>query len=221
MIAKQLITTSVLPLKSSDSAENALVIMDEYRVSHLPIVDEPDFLGVISDSDIFALNDLKKSIGHHNLSLSRAYVYENQHIFEVIKTFSLLKLTLLPVLDEKNHYLGIITLPDLVQALSGMAAIENPGGVIVLEVNDKDYVLVEIAQIVESNDAKILGMYITSNPDSTQLELTLKINRMDIGPVLQTFFRYNYNVKASWSHEDAYLENIQDRYDSLMNYLNI
>jgi len=221
MIAKQLITTTVFPLKSSDSAENALVIMDEFRVSHLPIVDEPDFLGVISDSDIYALNDLSESIGHHKLSLSRAYVYENQHLFEIIKTFSLQKLTLLPVLDAKNHYLGVITLTDLVQAWSGMAAIANPGGVIVLEINEKDYVLGEIAQIVESNDAKILGMFIHVHPDSTQLELTLKINRMDIGPVLQTFFRYNYSVKESWAHEDAYLENLQDRFDSLMNYLNI
>lgn len=221
MIAKQLITDTVIPLKSSDSAENALVMMDEYRVSHLPIVDEPDFLGVIADSDIYAMNDLNESIGHHRLSLSRAYVYEQQHVFEVIKSFSLLKLTLLPVLDTKNHYLGVITLQSIIQAMSGMTAIENPGGIIVLEINDKDYVLAEIAHIVESNDAKILGMYITSHPQSTQMDVTLKINRIDIGGVLQTFFRFNYNVKASWSNEEAYHEDLQERFDSLMNYLNI
>jgi len=221
MIAKQLITESVIPLKSNDSAANALVMMDEYRVSHLPIVDEPVFLGVIAEGDIYAMNDPEENIGHHRLSLSRAYVYENQHLFEVIKTFSLLKLTLLPVLDLKDHYLGVITLPGIMQAMSGMSAISHPGGVIVLEINDKDYVLAEIAHIVESNDAKIIGLYITMIPDSTLLEVTLKINRIEISGVLQSFFRYNYNVKASWSNEDAYHEDLQERFDSLMNYLNI
>lgn len=221
MIAKQLITDAVIPLKSMDTAQSALIMMDEFKVSHLPIVEEKEFLGIISDADIYSLNDLDESIGHHVLSLNRAYVYEDQHIFEVIKTFSLLKLSLLPILDAKNHYLGVITLQSVVQAMAKMAAIENPGGIIVLEINNKDYMLEEIAHIVESNDAKILGLYITAHPDSTKMEISLKINRIDIGGVLQTFARYNYSVKASWAYEDAYQEGIQDRFDSLMNYLNI
>ena len=79
----------------------------------------------------------------------------------------------------------------------------------------------EIAQIVESNDAKILSLYITSFPDSTKLEVTIKVNRMEIGAILQTFDRYNYVIKATWSQEDAYSEGLQDRFDALMNYLSI
>jgi len=81
--------------------------------------------------------------------------------------------------------------------------------------------MTEIAQIVESNDTKILSMYVTEHPDSTLLEVTLKVNRIDIGSILQTFFRYNYTVKASWSQEDSYTEGLKDRYDALMNYLSI
>jgi hypothetical protein len=98
--------------------------------------------------------------------------------------------------------------------------LNNPGGIIILELNDKDYLLTEIAQIVESNDAKVLGMYLTTFPDSTRIEITLKINKIDVGPVLQTFIRYNYTIKASFS-EDTYTESLQERYNSLMNYLNI
>ena len=92
--------------------------------------------------------------------------------------------------------------------------------IIVLEINDKDYLLTEIAQIVESNDAKVLSMYITSHPDSTKFEVTLKINKMDVGSILQTFNRYDYIISASFT-EDTYTDNLQDRFDSLMNYLNI
>ena len=221
MIAKQLLTDSVVPLKSTDTGTYAIAQMEEYRLSHLPIVDEQDFLGVISDKDIMTIYEPDRGIGSYKLSLNRAYVTEEQHFYEIIKTFSALNLTMLPVVNAKNQYLGVITLTTLVHHMADMAAIHNPGGIIVLEINDKDYSLAEIAQIVESNDAKILSLYVTSHPDSTKLEVTVKLNRIDIGPVLQTFFRYDYLVKASWSQEDAYTEGLQDRFDALMNYLSI
>jgi len=220
MIARQLISDQIIPLKSSETAAIALGIMDELRVSHLPIVEEEEFLGLVSDTDILSLNNLEETVGSHSLALSNAYVMENQHIFDVIRIIDAMKLTLLPVLDEKKHYLGSITLPGLSHHLSALMNLNNPGGIIILELNDKDYLLTEIAQIVESNDAKVLGMYITTFPDSTRMEVTLKINKIDVGPILQTFMRYNYIIKASFS-EDTYTESLQDRYNELMNYLNI
>jgi len=220
MIARQLISESIIPLRPLETGAGALGIMDEFRVSHLPIVEDEEFLGLISDTDILTFDNFTETVGHHPLSLSNAYVLENQHIYDVIRIIDAMKLTLLPVLDDKKHYLGSITLPGLSHHLSGLMALNNPGGIIILELNDKDYLLTEIAQIVESNDAKILGMYITTFPDSTRMEVTLKINKIDVGPVLQTFIRYNYSIKASFS-EDTYTESLQERYNSLMNYLNI
>lgn len=220
MIARQLISETITPLRSTETGAGALGMMDELRVSHLPIVEDEEFLGLISDTDILTYNNFAETIGSHPLSLSNAYTMENQHIFDVIRIIDTMKLTLLPVLDEKKHYLGSITLASLSHHLSGLMALNNPGGIIILELNDKDYLLTEIAQIVESNDAKVLGMYITTFPDSTRMEVTLKINKIDIGPILQTFIRYNYSIKASFS-EDTYTESLQERYNSLMNYLNI
>ncbi len=220
MIAKQLISESVMPLRTSDTGADALIFMDEYRVSHLPIVNNQDFLGLISDSDVYNRNSFDEPVGDHQLSLTEAYVLENQHIYDVIKAFASLKLSILPVLDEKKKYLGCISLAKLVQTLADTYSLDNPGGIIVLEINDKDYLLTEIARIVESNDAKIMSMYITSYPDSTKLDVTLKINRIDVGPILQTFNRFNYIIKASFT-EDTYFEGLKDRFDSLMNYLNI
>ncbi len=221
MIAKQLITDTIIPLKPADTGAYAISQMEELRCSHLPVVNGVEFLGMISDAEIVALQEPEQEIGRYKLSLVHAYISENQHIYEVIKLFSTLHLTLLPVVNDRNQYLGAITLSTLVDHLADMAALHNPGGIIVLEINDKDYSLTEIAQIVESNDAKILSLYITSFPDSTKLEVTIKVNRIDIGPVLQSFFRFNYLVKASWSQEDVYSEGLQDRFDALMNYLSI
>ena len=221
MIAKQLITDTIIPLKISDTGVYAISQMEEFRCSHLPVVNDGEFLGLISETEIVALQEPELEIGSYKLSLIAAYISENQHIFEVIKIFSALHLTLLPVVNDKNQYVGSIGLPTLVDYFAGIAALHHPGGIIVLEINDKDYSITEIAQIVESNDAKILSLYMTSFPDSTKLEITIKINRIDIGPVLQTFFRFNYLIKASWSNEDAYTEGLQDRFDALMNYLNI
>lgn len=221
MIARELISTSITPLRTSDTGAFAISQMEEFRVSHLPIVNEVDFLGMISDTDILALNDPDEPVGNSRLSLTGAYVTEGQHIFDVMRVCDSLNLSVLPVLNDKNQYLGLITLPNLLTQLTAIMGIGNPGGIIVLEINDKDYTLTEIAHIVESNDAKILNLFVSSYPDSTKMDVTLKINRIDLSPVLQTFFRFNYTVKASWSHEDAYDEGLRDRFDALMNYLNI
>ncbi len=220
MIAKQLITNSIITLKTSDTCKTALKYMEEYKVSHLPIVNNIDFLGLVSIIDIENSNNPDEFIGNLKLSLTHPFVAEYQHIYDVIKIVSDLKLSLVPVIDEKNHYLGIITLNDIIHKFSNSSSIHNPGGIIVLELNINDYSLSEIAQIVESNDAKILSSYITSYYDSTKLEVTLKINKIDIYPILQTFNRYNYIVKASYS-ESNYNNDLQNRFDSLMNYLNI
>jgi acetoin utilization protein AcuB len=220
MNAGQFISAAVIPLKTSDTGIFALSMMEEYRVSHLPIVNDHEYLGLISDRDIYALNNVEEPVGNHNLSNNRPYVTEIQHVYEVVKTISSLKLTLLPVLDQNNQYLGVINLSNVIHLFSQIFAIDNPGGIIVLEINEKDYLLTEIAQIIESNDAKILNLYITSIPDKGKMEVTLKVNKIDIGPILQTFSRYNYTVNASY-FEDTYSEGLQERYDSFMNYLNV
>ena len=221
MLAKTMITGNITPLRTSDSGTVALGLMEEYRVSHMPIVNDVDFLGLISDTDIYNMNSFDDPVGNHPLSLTGAYVAENDHIYEVIKAFAEHQLTLLPVVGERNQYLGVITLQSLSGHLAAITAVNNPGGIIVLEVNEKDYSLSEIAQIVESNDAKVLSLYLDSIPDSTRLEITMKLNRIELGAVLQTFNRYNYFIKASYSDKDVYNEGIRERFDSLMNYLNI
>ncbi len=220
MFAKDLIDETILPVKTSDTGSLALTMMDEYKVFHLAIVNNLDFLGLISEEDIFTNNHFDEPLGTHLLSLNRPFVNENQHVFEVVKLFNELDLSLLPVVDNKENYQGVITMKKLINEFSEITSIKNPGGILVLEVSINDYSLSEISQIVESNDTKILSSYITSHPDSTKMDVTIKLNRNDIAPLLQTFNRYNYIIKAIYA-EPEMNDDLQDRYDALMKYLSI
>ncbi len=220
MIARQLITGEILPLKTSQTGEDAIRLMEELKVSHLPIVNGENFLGLISEQDIYDLNNLKQPLGNHKLSLKHPYVNEHQHLYDVLKLVSSLKLTLIPVLDDHEKYLGCVSMHQLINYMAGSFALENPGGIIVLEMSENDYNLTEIAQIVQSNDSKVLSLFLANHPESTRLEVAIKLNKTDIGSVLQTFDRYGYFVKASFGEEDD-LESLKDNYDSLINYLNI
>ena len=221
MLAKDLISDVIPSLKTSDSGQKALYWMDIFRISHLPIVNNEDFLGLISDKDIYDLNMSEEPIGNHTLSLFSPYVTDNQHVYEVMELASRMMLTVVPVLDQNNRYLGLITMTDLLHYFADMAAIKQPGGILVLEINTRDYSLTQIAQIVESNDAKILSMYISSHSLSTKMEVTLKINRQDLTSIIQTFNRFNYIIRASFMNDDDMDSLYENRYDLFMKYLNI
>jgi acetoin utilization protein AcuB len=220
MLAKDLIDDTILAAKTSDTGTLALTWMDEYKVNHLPIVNNESFLGLISEEDIYTANIFDEPLGMHALSINNAFVLESQHIFEVFKQAASLKLSLIPVLDNKNNYIGVISLRKLVDKLAETTSIEASGAIIMLEINPKDYSLSEIAQIVESNDAKILSFYITSAQETSMIEVYLKLNRMDISAVLQTFNRYSYDVKTIFAGQEVN-DDLQDRYDALMKYLSI
>jgi predicted transcriptional regulator len=220
MIAEEIISNEIPPLKTSDSGLKAIGWMEEFKIAHLPIVNHTDFLGLISEEDIYNLNAPEEALGNHQLSLTRPYVRNHQHIYEVIKRVAELNLSVIPVLDDQDKYLGLITVPDLVKQLATLSAIKDHGGILVLELNERDYNLSQIAQIVESNDCRVLSIYVNSIPDSTKLEVTLKVNRTDLRAVIATFTRYNYIIKGSFM-ETGDADDLNKRYDLLMNYLNM
>jgi len=220
MIARQLITDGIMPLKTSDTGKTALSWMDEYKVSHLPIVNDRKLLGLISELDIYDLNRFDEALGNHKLHLIHPYVNEDQHIYDVMKLVYEQHLTVVPVLNRQEDYLGCITLVNLIKYFAKSLSIDNPGGIIVLEMTYNDYSLTEIAKIVEENDAKILSTFIVNHENSTRMDVFLKINKLEMDAILRSFERYQYYVKGSF-HENSDTDDIQDRYNSLMNYLNV
>jgi acetoin utilization protein AcuB len=218
MRAIELITEDIPPLMHTDTGEKALRWMDEFKVSHLPVLKNGNFVGVLSESDVLDKMDIVETLDKLFDHLPRPYVYANAHIYEVLAKISEHRVSVLPILDENENYLGCTSIYHLLTLIANTGSIKETGGIIVLEVNNVDYSMAQIAQIVESNNAKILSSYIMSSPDSTKLEVTLKINKIELTSIIRTFERYDYVIKASFQRSEAD-DDIQQRYDALMNFL--
>ena len=219
MIAKELISEDIIPLKTSNTGDYALAMMSDFHVRHLPIVNNRQLLGLISEDEIFDY-DANEPVGSYALKMSHPYVHDGDHIYEIMQILNEYRLTLIPVVDNEQNYLGVVSLNDLLKYFAETASFAEPGSVIVLEVNKQNYSLSQIARIVESENATILNSFITSRPDSTELEITLKINRTDISRIIATFNRFDMTIKASFTESD-YVDSLQEHYDSFMSYLNV
>jgi len=220
MIAKDLISETIPAIKTSDTGTQALQWMEIFRVSHLPIVNDKELLGIISDSDIFDLNSPDEPIGNHELSISKPYVFKYQHIFEVAEKLAEHKLTVIPVLNEKKEYIGLITLQDLLLGMAKVTNIEKHGAIIVLEMNIRDYSLVHLSQIIESEDAKIISLYVSTSNDTTKIDVTIKINQDDVSRIIASLNRHNYIIKHTFLNTSDLNNFFQDRLDSFFRFLN-
>ena len=221
MIASDIISHDVLPLRTSDTGDTALGIMADYFIQHLPIVNNKQLLGLIAEPDILD-HDPHEPIGSYQLSLTRPFVKDSDHLYEVLRVLHEFKLTVVPVIDHEENYLGVITQADLLRFFAQTGSFTEPGSILVLELSRRDYSLSEISRIVESESAAILSSYVTS-PMTTgddMIDVTLKINRQEISRIIASFERFDYRVKASFQ-ETEFFESLKDRYDSLLNYLNV
>jgi CBS domain-containing protein len=221
LIAEKLISDVVPPLRLTDTGQKALNWMEIFRISHLPVVDGHRYIGLISDKTIYDLNMIDHEVGEYRDHMLVPHVHLNQHIYEVFSVVSELKLSVVPVLDNFHEYKGVITVFDLAQNFADLVAVREPGGVIVLEMSPINYSLAQISQIVEGNDAKILSLYVYTQPDSKLMTVTLKVNVVDLSAIIQTFVRYDYIIQAVYM-DDSIIKNMyDDRFDQLMKFMNI
>lgn len=219
MIAKELISNEVLPLLPDDTVAQALSMMSVYHVKHLPVVSNQILLGILSEED---------ATNHHpdtairDVKVSNIYSFVNigDHVFEVLGKLAENKTTIIPVVDKDEKYIGIITQEDLINYYASSFSFKEPGAIIVIQTTKRGYTLSEIARIIELENNSVLLSFITEVPDSQAIFLTIKVNTQEVSSVISALERYDYNVKASFTEEE-YLDDLQDRYDQLMNYLNV
>jgi predicted transcriptional regulator len=220
MIAIDLITEEIPPLKHTDTGDTALRWMEEFKVSHLAVMKEENFVGVVSEDELLDKSDLDKTLNELFNHLPRPYVKDSAHIYEVLAIASNDHLTVIPVLDKEEVFLGTIDLKTLIHKFAETSSIKERGGIIILEMNDSDYSLGKIAQIIENEGVKVLSTLISSSATSKKLELTLKLNIVELGSVIRALERYDYHVKAAFQR-NSHHDDLKERYDELMKYLNI
>ena len=219
MQANTLISSSIKSIHPVEDGNRALEMMDLFRIHHLAVVKNNFYLGVVSDKEIMNWPSEDDSIEEHLNNLAAPHIKCNQHLFDIIEVLEKNNLSVVPVLDENKRYLGVITSRKLMYSIAKSAAIQSAGGVIVLEMSNNDYSLTEIASIIESNNTKILSSYIISKPNSTNIEVTVKLNKQDVAPIIKDFERREYNVSASYKNEELDGD-FSERYELLMRFLN-
>lgn len=220
MLANNLISHGIPAIIGSDKGQKVLSLMDECRVSHLPVVNGNVFIGLISDKIIYDFNLLDEPVSKASDKLIKAHVFVQQHIFEVAVMMYKLKLSLVAVLDNSNEYKGAIVISDLAYRFARYFSLQEIGGIIVLEMDESDYSMTQISQIVESNDIKILSSFINHTHEANTLEVVLKLDKEDLSSVVQSFMRYDYNVKDIYLGHSMMNDLYLDRYEQFMKYLN-
>ncbi len=221
MTAEELINHMIPPLKLTDDAHKAMVWMEELRCNQLPVVHEQKFTGLLSEEMILEDNDIEKKISEFELIGKDCVVRNTSHFYEVLKHASDNHVQTVGVIDENDHYVGAITVQDTITAFAQSAAVQLPGGIIVMSIGQMDYSLSQISRLIEENNAKILSSSVKIDEhDATKLKVTLKINRLDLTHIIATLERFGYKLIARFQETNIQQEE-RNRLDMLLKYLDI
>ncbi len=218
MLTRDLISNSIPYLHLHDKVYHALQLMNDYHVAHLPVVAEETYLGLVSE-ELLLHSDDEQYLSELPISDGGTVVQANDHFLKAIQVAVQSKLSIVPVLQEKQM-LGIVTYNDLLRNTSDFMSLNEPGGLIVLEIEGKDYSLAEINRIVESNDAQITQVNTFLDPASSTTQVTIRVSKLEVSDIISTFQRYEYSVKYYFG-EELYENELRSNYDNLMNYLKI
>jgi acetoin utilization protein AcuB len=220
MLTADLINNNIPRLQLQDTVSKALRLISDYRVTHLPVVADDKYLGLISEDDLLDADDEKLTIELLQHHFNPASVKENAHFLNAVNYGNQFETSLVPVVNEANEFAGVITLVDLLKTLGNFSGANEIGGIIVMEMERPQFSISEISRIVESNDATILHLNTTVNPDKGLLTVTLHLNKKETTAIIASFERYDYEVIHNFS-EEKYEDNIDTNYRHLMNYLDI
>lgn len=221
MTAEQYISLHINPLNGADSIAHAIDEMLHYGTQALPVLQDEEFMGVVRLEDLENQSDDAQPVSSLTPEMLKpAFVQTDTHELEVITAFGVFKSDVIAVLDRNGAYVGGIHASEMLYAFAQAVSFKIPGGVVVLELASGDYHLSQIAQIAESGDARIVALYITEIPGSNRILLTIKLNKENLDGILQTFERYNYEIKAVFAQSNSAVDLMQ-RYNLLMKWINI
>ena len=221
MLTTELINNNIPRLKLQDSNAKALQLINDFRVTHLPVV-APDgkFLGLISEEDLLDTEEDKGTLQFLQEFFTIAFVKENEHFLNAVNCSNRYDTSVVPVVNDEQELTGSITVADLLKALGNFSGANEIGGIIVMEMERNQFAISEISRLVESNDAHILHLNTTVQPDTGLLTVTLHLNKKEIAAIVSTFERYEYDVIYFFGDE-KFENEIHSNYRHLMNYLDI
>ncbi len=220
MLTIELINNNIPRLQLQDSVRKALQLINDFRVTHLPVVANNKYLGMVSEEDLLDVEEEKMPIDLMQETFTNPFVLENEHFLNAVNCSNQFDTTVVPVINQDKDFLGVITTSDLLKTLGNFAGTNEIGGIIVLEMERSQFAISEISRIVESNDATILHLNTTIQKDTDLFTVTLHINKKEISSIVSTFERYDYDVLYYFGIE-VFENEVHSNYKHLMNYLDI
>jgi CBS domain-containing protein len=193
--------------------------MSEFHITQLAVIGEDKYLGLVFEEDLMNIDNtaLLQSINNH---FSKVAVRANTHFIESIQTANDYNLTIVPVIENENDFVGVIPATDLLKQLGKITGASEPGGLIIIQMDQRNFSFAEISKLVETNDAQITQLNTYLDKEMGTCFITLKINKFEISDIIATFQRYEYHVKYYFG-EELYENELKANYDHLMNYLSI
>ncbi len=220
MVAEQLISPVVPVLSAHDTGDRAMQMMEQNELPQLPLTAEDKYIALIQEDELLNLEEPDKDLESTHLLQYRPAILASNHPFEALRLMYQQNLSVLPVVDNDNTYLGAITRNEIFKYIAENSGLNNPGGIIVLEVAPRNYSLYEIARICESEDVLIINTQLYSNTATGKLEVTLKTNRTNLDAVAASLERYGIKVLHVFGEAEQ-KDDIISRYNLLMNYINM
>lgn len=219
MLNKELISATIPTLNLSDSVIQALDLMSEFHVMQLPVLAADKYLGLVFEDDLMN-TDERATLQTLDNHFSKVAVHANTHFIEAVQMLNDYNLTLVPVVDKDMEFVGSIAAINLLKELGKTTGASEPGGLIVLEMEQRNFAFSELSKLVETNDAQITQLNSYWDNNTSSFFVAIKINKFEISDIVATFQRYEYNVKYYFG-EELYENELRNNYDHLMNYLNI
>ena len=220
MLTVELVNENIPRLQLQDSVIKAKQLISDFKLTHLPIVSENTFLGLISEEDLLDVEDEKIPIELIQKSFVLGFVYDDVHFLNAVNFCNQYETNIVPVLNKSNEFLGVITSSHLLKNMGDFAGGNEIGGLIILEMERIQFSISEISRIVESNDCTILHLNTMTNPLNGVLMVTLHLNKREISSVVSTFDRYEYTIKHHFGNQE-FESNTQINYKNLIKYLDI
>lgn len=220
MLTVDLINNNIPRLQLQDSIVKAVQLVNDFRVTHLPVVSDDKFLGLLSEEDLLDAEDDRLTIEVLQEHFIRASVKDNVHFLNAVNASIQNDTNIVPVVNEDGELMGVIPTIDLLKTLGNFAGANEIGGIVVLEMERSQFAISEISRIVESNDCTILHLNSYVDAITGMLTVTLHLNKREIAAVVATFERYEYDVIYYFGDENFENE-IHSNYRHLMNYLDI
>jgi len=220
VLNKDLISASLPTLSLTDTVLQALQLMTDYHVSHLPVITDEKYLGLVNEDQLLNIEDDSSLLETFQTEFSNISVNANMHMVEAVRMTNEFNLSVTPIVDIDMNWVGAITTPNLLKFVGKMYGMEDAGGIIVLELEKREFSFSQISKLVETNDAYITQLNTYFDTNLGLLYVTVKINKFEISDIVATFQRYDYHVKYYFG-EELYENELKTNYDHLMNYLSI